>query len=116
MPLQARAEFAVLAALEECGPLSQADLGRRLGLDRNNVNDIVGRLHTTSRVIRSIDPADRRRNTVAMTEEGRLYLDELQAVTDQVQAELTEALSNDERAQLRALLEKLLSFHPTLPS
>src|SRR5262249_15970484 len=44
MPLTARSDFAVLAALEEYGALSQADLGRRLGLDRNEVSGIVTRL------------------------------------------------------------------------
>ena len=44
MPLEARSDFAVLAALTEFGALTQADLGRRLGLDRANVNGIVARL------------------------------------------------------------------------
>src|ERR1700760_1662897 len=79
MPLPARADFAVLAALEEYGPLSQADLGRRLGLDRNEISGIVNRLHTAKHVNRKADPRDQRRNLVTLTAAGRRRLDEIQA-------------------------------------
>jgi DNA-binding MarR family transcriptional regulator len=113
MPLNARSDFAVLAALEEYGTVSQADLGRQLGLDRNNVNSIVTRLEGARRVARATDPADRRRNTVSLTDDGRGYLAELQAATDAVQRELAEGLSDSEVDHLRTLLTKLLRAHPT---
>src|SRR5215472_11874959 len=84
MPLGARADFAVLAALEEYGPLSQADIGRRLGLDRNDVNGILNRLEGERQVTRQADPADRRRNIVTLTNAGERYLAELQEHTDAV--------------------------------
>src|SRR4051794_17150882 len=77
MPLEARSDYAVLASLEEYGPLSQADLGRLLGLDRNNVNGIVVRLDTGGMVTRTPDPDDRRRNVVTITRGGRARLAEL---------------------------------------
>ncbi|MCM4078989.1 MarR family winged helix-turn-helix transcriptional regulator [Paractinoplanes hotanensis] len=116
MKLSARADFAVLAALEECGPMSQADIGRRLGLDRNDVNGILNRLEEGRRVGREPDPADRRRNVVTLTDDGRLYLDELQKHTDVVQDELLTALSAAERRQLEALLAKLLGGHRPEPA
>jgi DNA-binding MarR family transcriptional regulator len=115
MPASGRADFAVLAALEEYGPISQADLGRRLGLDRNGINGITTRLDDNGHIIRTTDPSDRRRNTVIITAEGRRYLDELQAATDSVQAELTASLSASETEQLQKLLTKLLEAHPGLP-
>jgi MarR family transcriptional regulator, lower aerobic nicotinate degradation pathway regulator len=115
MPASGRADFAVLAALEEYDPISQADLGRRLGLDRNGINGITTRLDDNGYIIRTTDPSDRRRNTVIITAEGRRYLDELQAATDAVQAELTANLSASETEQLRKLLAKLLEAHPGLP-
>src|SRR6201996_4596271 len=92
MPLGARADFAVLAALEEYGPLSQAGIGRRLGLDRNDVNGILNRLEDHGQAGRQADPADRRRNVVTLTEPGRRYLTELQEYTDAVQDELLTSL------------------------
>jgi len=116
MPLEARSDFAVLAALQEYGVLSQAELGRRLGLDRNNVNGIVTRLETDGHIERRTDPADRRRNIVAVTAAGLRYLNDLHALATDVQNELLADLDPDERHQLRALLEKVLSSHPAQPA
>jgi DNA-binding MarR family transcriptional regulator len=111
MPLTARSDFAVLAALEECGPLSQADLGRRLGLDRNDVSGIVTRLASGRHVDRQADPASRRRNVVTLTASGRRYLEEIQRHADAAQDELLVGLDPAERHQLNELLAKLLSSH-----
>lgn len=116
MPLTARAEFAVLAALEEYGPLSQADVGRRLGLDRNEVSGIMARLAARDQVDRRPDPRDRRRNVVTLTAAGREWLAEIQAHADEAQASLLAGLSESERRTLNALLAKVLAGHPAQPA
>jgi DNA-binding MarR family transcriptional regulator len=116
MPLTARADFAVLAALDEYGPLSQADLGRRLGLDRNEVSGIVTRLQRDHRIDRHANPADRRRNVVTLTASGRQHLEEIQGHADAAQEELLVGLNAAERRQLNALLTKLLDSHGAQPA
>ncbi len=116
MPLTARSDFAVLAALEEYGPLSQADLGRRLGLDRNDVSGIVTRLASGRHVDRQVDPANRRRNVVTLTASGKRYLEEIQRHADAAQDELLVGLSAAERRQLNELLAKLLNSHRPQPA
>ena len=116
MPLGARADFAILAALEEYGPLSQAELGRRLGLDRNDVSTILARLLAARHVTRGPDAADPRRNRVASTEAGLRYLGELQQHADVVQGELLAGLDERERARLIALLDRVLNHHPAQPA
>src|SRR4051794_21887063 len=116
MPLSARADFAVLATLEEFGPLSQAEIGRRLGLDRNDVNSIVGRLDGGQLVQRRPDPADRRRNTVSITDAGRRHLADLQQHADAVQEELLAGLGPAQRQQLSVLLAQVLEAHPAQPA
>lgn len=111
MPLPARADFAVLAALDQYGELSQAQLGRHLGLDRNDVNAVVSRLHHAAAVRRDADPADRRRNVVAITPVGNERLLELEVHAAAVQDELLAALSAPERAELNDLMTKVLSAH-----
>ncbi|MEO7125987.1 MAG: MarR family transcriptional regulator [Nakamurella sp.] len=115
LPATGRADFAVLATVEEYGPLSQADLGRHLGLDRNTINGIASRLDDGSHILRATDTTDRRRNTVAITPLGQRYLDQLQTATDTVQVELAAPLSATEAAQLQTLLGKILDAHPGLP-
>lgn len=116
MPLSGRADSAVLAALEQFGSLSQADLGRLLGLDRNDVNGIVGRLEAASSLTRQPDPADRRRNIVAITDGGRVRVAELFEQATGVQAELLVALTPAERIQLTGLLAKVLRGHAPQPA
>jgi len=116
MPLTARSDFAVLAALEEYGALSQADLGRRLGLDRNEVSGIVTRLASGRHVNRQADPDNRRRNVVTLTASGKRYLQEIQRHADAAQDELLAGLSTTERRQLNELLAKLLSSHRAQPA
>ncbi|MFJ7217746.1 MarR family winged helix-turn-helix transcriptional regulator [Amycolatopsis sp. NPDC098790] len=116
LPLTARADYSVLAALDDGGPLSQADIGRHLSLDRNDVNGIVNRLDRTGRIRRETDPADRRRNIVVLTDAGLAYLTEIQQHTDAVQDELLSALTATERRQLQALLTKVLDGHAPQPA
>ncbi len=116
MPLSARSDFAALAALEEFGPLSQADIGRRLGLDRNDVNSVLTRLDSQDRVERHPDPANRRRNVVTLTDAGHRYLNALQHKADAVQAELLAGLDTTEQQQLQALLDKVLAGHRPQPA
>lgn len=116
MPLGARTDFAVLAALEQGGELSQAELGRRLGLDRNDINAVLNRLQAGHAIGRGPDPVDRRRNLVTVTDDGRRQLQELQQHADAVQDELLDALDHDERRQLQQLLDKVLRHHPAQPT
>ena len=112
MPLSARADFAVLAALEEYGPISQAELGRRLGLDRNDISTVVGHLQRDGAVLRRPDEADPRRNQVMVTDSGLRYLAELQEHADVVQGDLLVGLDDQHRQQLAALLDQVLAHHP----
>lgn len=103
--------YRLLAALTENGPASQADLGRRCGIDRSDVvaavNDLAGR----GLVVRAPDPADRRRNVISLTDAGA---DEARRMTDtvaRVQDDLLAPLSADERAELTRLLTRLLEHH-----
>src|SRR3954452_17493932 len=59
--------FRVLLALADDGPLSQAELGRRLGIDRSDMAAVVGELDGRGLLTRQRHPDDRRRNVVALT-------------------------------------------------
>ncbi|OIH94176.1 MULTISPECIES: MarR family winged helix-turn-helix transcriptional regulator [unclassified Curtobacterium] len=116
MPLEARSDFAVLASLSEYGPLSQAEVGRLLGLDRNNVNGIVARLAESGFLHRSTDPSDRRRNILVISSSGSSYLADLERRADAVQQDLLIGLSADEQSSLVSLLGKVLDGHAPQPA
>jgi MarR family transcriptional regulator, lower aerobic nicotinate degradation pathway regulator len=106
-----RQEFAVLAALEEAGATSQADLGRRVWMDRSDLHALIGELEHDGLVTRVVDERDRRRKRVRLTSEGEARLRELQARVDGAQEALLAPLGPDERRELRRLLTRLLDHH-----
>lgn len=116
MALEARSDFAVLAALDELGALSQAEIGRSLGLDRANVNRIVTRLEREGLLERTQDPHDGRRLVLTSTTSGAAHLGDLERRAARVQDELLVALDAGEREQLRLLLDKVLAAHPAQPA
>ena len=103
-----RSDFAVLSALETFGPISQAELGRRLDMDRSDVVAVLNRLEHDRYVRRDPDPHDRRRNRIHLMPSGQRHLDELERRFDQVQDALLRPLSEVERGQLTHLLQRLL--------
>lgn len=106
-----RADFAVLSALEELGPMSQAELGRRLGLDRSDVVAVLDRLEDAGSVARAQDPSDRRRNVITLTRAGSRVLADLERHLDDIQKEFLAPLTRGERAQLTTLLQRLVDHH-----
>src|SRR5258708_17337617 len=69
-----RYHYALLSALEEFGPASQATLGRRTGIDRSDIVATINELAEREMVERTLDPADRRRNIITRTPPGRPQL------------------------------------------
>ena len=99
--------FRLLAALEEHGASSQADLGRATGIDRSDVVATLDDLVTWGFARRDPDPADRRRNVVTLTDEGAAALDRLDTTLERVQEAVLEPLTAAERPVFLALLRKL---------
>ncbi|MFC4017423.1 MarR family winged helix-turn-helix transcriptional regulator [Micromonospora sp. GCM10011542] len=103
--------YRLLAALAELGPASQAELGRRCGIDRSDVVQALNDLADRGFVVRAPDPADRRRNVVSLTAPGRAQLRRMGETLDRVQSNLLAPLSTAERDELTRLLIRLLDHH-----
>jgi len=100
--------YAVLAALEELGPTSQATLSDRAGLYRSDLVAVLNELEDQGHVARAPDPDDRRRNVITITRKGRTQLGRLDELIGQAQDELLAPLSADERKELVRLLQLLM--------
>ncbi|MEK2474485.1 MULTISPECIES: MarR family winged helix-turn-helix transcriptional regulator [Streptomyces] len=100
---------AVLCAVAELGPVSQAELGRTVGIDPKDMVAIVNDLQKDGLVTRTPDAKDRRKNAIEISAEGKRRLRRTERLGDAANAELTAALSDEERAQLVALLTRIVT-------
>ncbi len=100
--------FSVLAVLGEEKPLAQVEMSERLGIDRNTMVLLLDDLEARGLVTRRRDPRDRRAHLVSLTDGGRNVLAQSTALARRTNDEVFAPLSADERAQLHALLSRLL--------
>jgi DNA-binding MarR family transcriptional regulator len=99
--------YTVLLTLHAGGPTSQAALGRRLGIDRSDVHGVLAELEGRRAITRRPDPADPRRNVVAVTDAGAELLGKLDAAVEAAQTDLLGPLTVEERGALVTLLAPL---------
>ncbi len=106
-----RHHYALLAALDDAGPASQADLSRRTTIDRSDMVAAINDLAERGLVARTPDATDRRRNVVTLTPAGRRHLRKLDTVIGKAQDDLLFPLDADERDTLVGLLTRLVEHH-----
>src|SRR3954466_9440697 len=99
-----RHHFAVMTALAQDGAASQAELGRRVWLDRSDLHAVLNELERDGLVARKQDARDRRRNLVELTPAGGETLKRLDARVDAAQQEFVAPLSEAETRELMRLL------------
>ncbi|MEU1263733.1 MarR family winged helix-turn-helix transcriptional regulator [Streptomyces cellulosae] len=98
---------AVLAAVADLAPVSQAELGRSLGMDPKDVVTVLGDLENDGLVTRAPDPGDRRKNAVTLSPRGERRLAQTERLGREANDELTAALTPAERDQLMRLLARV---------
>jgi len=103
--------YATLAALAEFGPDSQSGLSDRTGIYRSDLVATINELTARGFVVRAPDPADRRRNAITLTAEGRRHLKRLDGLLADGEAEFLAPLSETDRAELMRLLTLLVRYH-----
>lgn len=108
-----RPHFTILTSLSEQGAASQADLGRRLSIDRSDLHALLNELETNGLVARVRDESDRRRNVVAITPAGRAALRRLDKRIDAAQRALLAPLSAADQTQFKRLLNRVLGGRKT---
>jgi MarR family transcriptional regulator, lower aerobic nicotinate degradation pathway regulator len=108
--------FAVLAALDDSGPVSQRQLGARLRVDPSDLVEVAGRLEGAGLVRRDRDPADRRRYRVGLTAAGRAELDAVTARAADLDAALFAPLTALDKAALERMVRVLLAHHEPPPA
>lgn len=104
-------ELTVLAVLGAGAALSQQEAAEQLGVDRTTMVALVDALERKALVERRRSQADRRKNIVALTTDGRRTLREAGRARDEVERAFLAPLGEDEAARfVRAL--RVLAAEP----
>jgi DNA-binding MarR family transcriptional regulator len=99
---------AVLTALDDFGPRSQQQLADALDFNKGHLVSRIDELEDRGLITRTQDPADRRRNKIALTPAGRALLKRLRIVALDSQRGFLGALTPAEQETLVELLRRVL--------
>jgi DNA-binding MarR family transcriptional regulator len=101
-------DYMALNYLREHAHASQQALGDGLHLDANTCVLLLNVLEAGQLVERRRDPHDRRRHIVEITPAGQQAVERADRALESVEDQVLAALSADERATLRRLLQRAL--------
>ncbi len=104
-------QFAILHELLAQPGEDQVTLASRVAFDAATSGSVIGRLEKRGWIRREPDTRDRRRKLLWITPEGEVAALQMRAAAERVQERLTAPLTMDERAQLMALLTKVVYQH-----
>ncbi|GAB3760975.1 MarR family transcriptional regulator [Ramlibacter monticola] len=107
-------QFAILNALLDAPGEDQVTLARTIAFDAATFGSVIGRLEARGWVRREADAADRRRKRLWVTPEGAEAARKMRRSVGKVQARILQPLADEERAQLVALLDRLVAAHESL--
>lgn len=101
-------QFGLLSILVNRPDIDQSMLGEELGLDPANIAEILKRLEARQLVLRTVDPANRRRKLCRATHEGELFVTRYQKDMQHSQQQLLSPLDHGERELFMDLLMRLV--------
>ncbi|GAB2585225.1 MarR family transcriptional regulator [Paractinoplanes abujensis] len=101
-------DFGALRVLAGPEPASQLQVAQRLGIDRTTMVAILDTFERQGFVLRRPDPADRRRNIVELTEQGRQTFDAAETAYQEAENMFLAPLDPRAADQLRHTLRDLL--------
>lgn len=100
-------QWAALAKLAELGPCSQNLLGRHTAMDAATIKGVVDRLAGRKLITTTTDPDDSRRLIVALTGEGRQFVERATPVAQAISEDTLAPLTQAERRNLLKLIARL---------
>jgi DNA-binding MarR family transcriptional regulator len=101
----------VLALLDEQPPATQAAIADAIGIDRSQLVGELDELEGLGLVERRRDTADRRRQLVSLTAEGRKRIRKFRRTAREIEDDFLAPLGEQQRAALHALLLELAKHH-----
>jgi DNA-binding MarR family transcriptional regulator len=99
--------YAILILIQLNPGSRQMELGAALGIRQTNLVERIDTLVGRGLVLRAPDPADRRANTLHLTDAGEAFMKEVRAVHDEMTQDFLNRLGARDHAALVELLKKL---------
>ncbi len=100
--------FAILEVIASNPGVSQSRVAAAMDVDRSTIVNVIHRFEAQGLVVRMPSARDRRSNALRITAVGRARLHRIEALTLEREAELTDALTAQER---QVLIRLLLRVH-----
>lgn len=104
-----RGQAILLCAVCKLDGMTQSELAERLSVQGATVTNMLQRLEETGLVLRRRDADDNRLVRVYITDPGRAKEQELTEQFHAMQETIFKNISNDERVELRRLLQQVLA-------
>lgn len=103
-------DMKILSILYQHAPMTLTEIGKRLDIEKGSLTTLIDSLEEKDLVIRSNDPADRRKTLISLSTKGR---EEMDRVMDFFAKRIDESLSKvdpDEIKEFRLNLQKVVEF------
>jgi DNA-binding MarR family transcriptional regulator len=97
----------LLGVISEMQPTNQKDLVDRLDIRPSSLSELMGKLEQKGLISRQQDENDKRNYVVTLTAEGTRMAGQVAGQSKEFEEKLFGALTQEERGQLKILLEKL---------
>jgi len=101
-------DYIVLSALDMTRTLTQAELGKALGLDKTTLMSQLDRLEQMGLVVRRNDPRDRRTRFPEITEAGNALREKVAIACSSVEAATLSSFSQNQVQVLRRMLFEII--------
>jgi DNA-binding MarR family transcriptional regulator len=102
-------QFWMLVALRSWPGVSQAELVEKLQMDAPTGSRVLTALTRRDLVRLELDPRDRRRASIRLTEAGEAMARELERIAASLRTAVVDGISEAEQVRLRQTLRKILS-------
>lgn len=97
-------QYTALSVLERRPTMSAADLARAAFVRAQSASDLVGALERRGLITRKVDPDNRRRMLITLTDKGKRFLAEYGPIVEELEQRMLRDLDEDARAALRTSL------------
>jgi DNA-binding MarR family transcriptional regulator len=98
----------VLAMITHFGPVAQQRLGESICIDRTSMVGLLDEMEHRGLVRRHPDPTDRRAHRIHLTESGQDLYQRANDSVEDVENEVLGPLSEQERLQLKSMLQRIV--------